>query len=53
MHSDPAVKQLILAIHEQLNFVIQDLDDTHLLVDPSKVKMMQDRLEEEVSPTSR
>lgn len=48
MRSDPAVKQLILAINERMVFVIEDLDETHLLVDPSKVDVMRDRLEDEV-----
>lgn len=29
-------------------FVIEDLDETHLLVDPSKVDAMRDRLDDEV-----
>lgn len=48
-HSDPAAKQLILAIDERLHFVIQDLDDTHLLISTESVEEMREQLELEVS----
>ncbi|KDN37311.1 nucleotide excision repair, TFIIH, subunit [Tilletiaria anomala UBC 951] len=45
---DPAVKQLILVINEQMVFVIEDLDETHLLIDPSMVEAMRIRLDDEL-----
>lgn len=47
---DPAAKQLILAIDERLrlHFVIQDLDETHLVVSPDMVGVMRVELEAEV-----
>ncbi|CAM9617297.1 unnamed protein product, partial [Ectocarpus fasciculatus] len=50
--SDVPVKQLILQLNETQNFVISDLDETHLLVDPSFVdyirKEVEERLEKNV-----
>lgn len=48
-YSDPPVKQLILVMNEERNFLIQDLDETHLLVSADSVEMIKEQLEEEVS----
>ncbi|CEH18040.1 nucleotide excision repair tfiih subunit [Ceraceosorus bombacis] len=45
---DPAVKQLILAINERVRFVIQDLDETHLLISTDKVEWMRIELDSEL-----
>ena len=50
---DPAAKQLLLSIDESgLSFVIQDLDETHLLVDSSRVEDMRVILEEKLEKNS-
>lgn len=43
------MKQLILVMNEERNFLIQDLDETHLLVSADSVEMIREQLEEEVS----
>lgn len=48
---DAPVKQLILAIDETEKCVIQDLDETHLLVQTSSVDRLKEKLEAEVSMT--
>lgn len=45
---DPPVKQLILALDEEEHFVIQDLDETHLLVSADSVEKIRNQLEDEV-----
>lgn len=48
-HSDPAVKQIIINMHEtERPIVIEDLDDEHLLVRADAVEGLEARLEEEV-----
>lgn len=42
------MKQLILSMNEEQNFLIQDLDETHLLVSADSVEMIKEQLEEEV-----
>lgn len=49
LNSDPPVKQLILVMNEERNFLIQDLDETHLLVSADSVEMIKEQLEDEVS----
>ncbi|CAO1618107.1 unnamed protein product [Sympodiomycopsis kandeliae] len=51
---DAACKQLILQINEtsHLNFLIQDLDETHLLVAPEKVDDLRALLENELEKNS-
>ena len=39
--SDVAIKQLILALHEEKHFVLKDLDDTHLLIDSAYVDIVK------------
>lgn len=50
-HSDAACKQLILQLNDTSThkFVIEDLDETHLLVAPSRVDELRVLLEAEVS----
>ena len=40
-HSDVPVKQLILVLNETHNFVIKDLDETHVLVDPEYIELIK------------
>lgn len=47
-HSDAPIKQLILMMDEEKHFIIQDLDETHLLVSADSVDMIKEQLEEEV-----
>lgn len=49
LNSDPPVKQLILVMNEERNFLIQDLDETHLLVSADSVEMIKEQLEDEAS----
>lgn len=52
VRSDPAVKEYILHVERQEiasgnnRFVIQDLDATHLFIDASYVKFVQEKLDE-------
>lgn len=48
-HSDPAVKQLILSINATDRFVIEDLDETHLLISTDAIQRMRDAVDQEVS----
>ncbi|ODV93328.1 hypothetical protein PACTADRAFT_5115 [Pachysolen tannophilus NRRL Y-2460] len=42
---DPSVKALILSIdHDKHDIVIDDLDETHLLVDQSKINYVKQEL---------
>ncbi|KAK4056990.1 hypothetical protein OIO90_001890 [Microbotryomycetes sp. JL221] len=47
---DPAVKQILLQLDEQGQdrFIIQDLDDTHLLVSQDKLESVKRQLEDEL-----
>lgn len=45
---DPAVKQILLQLDEEQRFIIQDLDDTHLLVSVGSVERLQNDLQEEL-----
>ncbi|KAK4052458.1 hypothetical protein OIV83_002260 [Microbotryomycetes sp. JL201] len=48
---DPAVKQILLQLDEQQErdkFIIQDLDDTHLLVSGDKLEWVKQQLELEL-----
>lgn len=51
--SDPAMKQFVLSLDEERtkaqnlpSFVMQNLDETHLLVDPASVTLIQKKMEE-------
>lgn len=51
--SDAAAKQLIISLDERGDhFIIQDLDETHLLVDSTKVEDLRALLEEELEKNS-
>jgi TFIIH basal transcription factor complex TTD-A subunit len=45
---DPAVKQILLQLDEEQRFIIQDLDDTHLLVSVGSVERLKNDLQEEL-----
>ncbi|CAD6575440.1 MAG: hypothetical protein CYPHOPRED_005708 [Cyphobasidiales sp. Tagirdzhanova-0007] len=46
--TDPPVKQLIKSMDEEKHFIIQDLDDTHLLVSADSVNAIKEQLEDEL-----
>ena len=47
-YSDPAVKQIILHMNEQNPIIIQDLDDTHVLIQPAALENLREALDLEV-----
>ena len=54
LECDTTVKQIVLNLNKQGNFVIEDLDETHLFVEASCVKNLQyelDRILDENSYT--
>jgi TFIIH basal transcription factor complex TTD-A subunit len=46
LECDQAVKTIIIDLDSKLKFIIADLDETHLFIDSTKVKMVQERLDE-------
>ncbi len=46
MHSDPAVKQILLFLDESIHFIIENLDEEHLFVDAQYVDMLQKKIDE-------
>lgn len=46
--SDPAVKQIILSLDEKSAIIIQDLDDTHVLIRPDALEDLKEELEIQV-----
>lgn len=47
MECDPAIKAIILKIdQERHEYIIEDLDDTHLMVKDSMVRVLKARLDE-------
>ncbi|KZT54249.1 hypothetical protein CALCODRAFT_416805, partial [Calocera cornea HHB12733] len=46
--SDAAVKQILLMMDESEKFIIQDLDDTHLVVQMDQLERVQRMLEVEL-----
>lgn len=44
--SDPALKEYLIFLDKELHFIKQDLDETHLLVDPSVEKFLAQKIEE-------
>jgi len=46
--SDPAVKQLLVNMDEKQSFIIQDLDDNHLLIKADEEDRVRRELEAEV-----
>ncbi|KAI9491157.1 TFIIH subunit TTDA/Tfb5 [Zychaea mexicana] len=54
LECDTTVKQIVLNLNKQGNFVIEDLDETHLFVEASCIKNLQyelDRILDENSYT--
>lgn len=48
-YSDPAVKQILLTMNEKQSFIIEDLDDSHLLIKADEEYRVRRELEAEVS----
>jgi TFIIH basal transcription factor complex TTD-A subunit len=46
--SDPAVKQILLTMNEKQSFVIEDLDDYHLVIKGDEEYRVRQELEAEV-----
>ena len=44
--SDSAVKQLVLTLDEKEHFIIEDLDETHVLIDANSADRLQDELDQ-------
>lgn len=44
-NSDAAIKQLLLTLNEDDQFVIEDLDETHLFVDGNSIERISERFE--------
>ena len=47
--SDAAVKQILLSMNEKSNFIIEDLDDFHLVIKANEEWRVRNELESEVS----
>ncbi|CDO68466.1 hypothetical protein BN946_scf184919.g3 [Trametes cinnabarina] len=47
---DSAVKQILLALNEKDNFIIEDLDDHHLVIKADQEYRVRRELEAEVRP---
>ncbi|KAF9961940.1 hypothetical protein BGZ65_009974 [Modicella reniformis] len=43
---DPSVKQIILGLNERGQFIIEDLDDTHVFVDASCIEQLRVDIDE-------
>lgn len=48
MNSDPAVKQILLTMNEKESFIIEDLDDHHLVIKADEEYRVRKELEIEV-----
>ena len=48
-NSDPAVKQILLVMNEKQNFIIEDLDDRHLVIKADEEYCVRQDLEIEVN----
>ena len=46
--SDPAVKQILLSMNEKSSFIIEDLDDHHLVIKADEEYRVRKELEAEV-----
>jgi len=51
IYSDPAVKQILLIMNEKENFIIEDLDEHHLVIKSEHEWRVRQELEVEVSLT--
>jgi len=49
--SDPAVKQILLLLNEKESFIIEDLDDHHLVIKAEQEYRVRKDLETEVCPS--
>jgi TFIIH basal transcription factor complex TTD-A subunit len=49
LSSDPPVKQIILALDEKEKCIIEDLDETHVLIRSDRLDWLKAELEKEVS----
>ena len=47
-HSDPAVKQILLLMNEKESFIIEDLDEYHLVIKAEQEYRVRKELEVEV-----
>lgn len=52
-YSDPAVKQILLTMNEKESFIIEDLDDYHLVIKADEEYRVRKELETEVHLISR
>ncbi|PVU96061.1 hypothetical protein BB559_002514 [Furculomyces boomerangus] len=43
--NDPTAKQILLVLNEKKNFIIEDLDETHVFVESSAVQMIKSALD--------
>lgn len=43
-YSEPAVKEILLHLDSQHHFIIEDLDPTHVFVDPLQLDQIQEEL---------
>jgi TFIIH basal transcription factor complex TTD-A subunit len=50
LDSDPAVKQILLTMNERQTFIIEDLDDYHLVIKGDEEYRVRQELEAEVCP---
>ena len=48
--SDSAVKQILLTMNEKMSFIIDDLDDNHIVIKADEEYRVRRELEAEVSP---
>ena len=48
--SDSAVKQILLTMNEKMSFIIEDLDDNHIVIKADEEYRVRRELEAEVSP---
>jgi hypothetical protein len=47
--SEPAVKEILLLLDSTMNFIIEDLDPSHLFIDPLQLDSVQAALQERLS----
>ncbi|KAJ7088606.1 hypothetical protein C8R44DRAFT_892671 [Mycena epipterygia] len=48
MHSDPAVKEILISMNEKDSFIIEDLDDYHLVIKADEEYRVRRELEIEL-----
>lgn len=47
--SDDSVKQIVLHLDSRHNFIVEDLDDTHVFIEPSKYEFVRSEVEKILS----